>query len=112
MTVEDIAKICHDANRSYCETMDDYSQVPWELAPEWQKESAVNGVLYHQSHPDSKPSDSHENWLKEKLENGWKYGKVKDPEKKEHPCIVPYDELPDAQKKKDLLFLSIVRIFS
>jgi hypothetical protein len=112
MTVEDIAKICHDANRSYCETMEDYSQVPWELAPEWQKESAVNGVLYHQSHPDSKPSVSHENWLKEKLENGWKYGKVKDPEKKEHPCIVPYDELPEAQKKKDLLFLSIVRIFS
>jgi len=28
MTVEDIAKICHDANRTYCETLNDYSQVP------------------------------------------------------------------------------------
>jgi len=34
---------------------------------------------------------------------------VKDPEKKQHPCFVPYDELPIQQRRKDALFVSIVR---
>lgn len=59
-------------------------------------------------HPDSKPSDSHESWLKEKELSGWKYGPIKDPEKKEHPCFVPYDELPVEQKVKDYLFKQVV----
>ena len=29
--------------------------------------------------------------------DGWKYGPVKDPEKKEHPCFVPYDDLPPSR---------------
>ena len=60
------------------------------------------------ANPTSKPSDSHESWLKEKKEDGWKYGKVKDVEKKEHPCFVPYEELPSDQKVKDYVFIAIV----
>jgi hypothetical protein len=46
--------------------------------------------------------------MKEKINNGWKYGKEKDPEKKEHPCLVPYYELPSEQKVKDHLFKHMV----
>ena len=53
---------------------------------------------------------SHESWLAEKRATGWKYGPVKDPEKKEHPCCVPYAELPAAQQAKDRLFTGTVRI--
>lgn len=109
MTITDIARACHEANRQYCLSIGDDSQVAWEDAPEWQKESATNGVLYHVQHPNSTPSDSHENWLKEKQDTGWKYGPVKDVEKREHPCFVPYEELPENQKVKDAMFLSLVR---
>jgi hypothetical protein len=34
---------------------------------------------------------------------------VKDPEKKQHPCMVPYADLPAAQRAKDALFLGTVR---
>lgn len=54
------------------------------------------------------PSDSHENWLKQKMAEGWVYGPIKDPEKKEHPCCVPYEELPPEQKIKDTIFIDIV----
>jgi len=47
--------------------------------------------------------------LKEKEEAGWKYGEVKDPDKKEHPCFVSYEELPEQQKVKDALFVGVVR---
>jgi hypothetical protein len=103
-----IARVCHETNRAYCETLGDYSQQMWYLSPPWQQESAVNGVKFHLKNPGSPPSASHNSWLKEKLDTGWKLGPTKNPDKKEHPCIVPYDELPEEQKKKDKLFIAVV----
>lgn len=103
-----IAEVCHEANRAYCRTLGDFSQPAWVDAPEWQRNSALNGVNFHLDNPGSPPSVSHENWLAEKIAAGWKYGSVKDSERKEHPCCVPYEQLPEAQKKKDKLFIAIV----
>jgi hypothetical protein len=110
MKTEDIAKICHEANRAYCQTIGDNTQLPWEEAPAWQRESAVNGVEFSRANPDAPPSASHDSWLAEKERAGWKYGPVKDPDKKEHPCFVPYDQLPESQKVKDELFQAIARV--
>jgi hypothetical protein len=109
--IERIAKVCHEANKAYCETFGDYSQPKWEDAPDWQKESAINGVKFHLDNPDMTPEQSHENWMKEKLDNGWKWGAVKDPEKKEHPDIKPYSEVPKEEQIKDALFRNIVHAF-
>lgn len=111
MKINQIAQICHDANRSYCQSLGDQTQKGWNNAPEWQKESAIAGVVFHLQNPDAKPEDSHNSWLAQKAADGWKFGEVKDPEKKEHPCFVPYDELPVNQQKKDLLFISVVNCF-
>ncbi len=64
----------------------------------------VEGVMRGNS-----PEQSHEGWLAEKIATGWVYGPVKDTEKKEHPCMLPYDELPPSQKAKDALFVRTVR---
>lgn len=109
MNIEGIARVCHEANRAYCTSIGDKSQPSWENAPDWQRDSAVNGVIFHMKNPNSKPEDSHNNWLQEKEADGWKYGKVKDADKKEHPCFVPYEQLPIEQQKKDSLFIAIVR---
>lgn len=107
MTVIEIAEICHEANKVYCEQHGDHSQPMWDDAPDWQKASAIMGVQHAIDNPNAKPEDSHNSWLKQKTEDGWKYGPVKDPVKKEHPCFVPYEELPEFQKTKDKLFLAI-----
>lgn len=108
MTTTDIAQVAHELNKAYCESIGDNSQPSWEDAPEWQKSSAINGVQFHIDNPDAKPSHSHESWLKQKSDEGWKYGEVKDPVKKEHPCFVPYDQLPTEQKSKDFIFRQTV----
>ena len=108
MKKEDIAKVAHEINRSYCESIGDGSQVPWEDAPDWQKKSAVIGVGFHVDNPNAGVDDSHKSWLKEKYDDGWKYGEVKDSTKKEHPCCVPYEDLPTEQQAKDYLFRSVV----
>lgn len=108
MNVIDVAKVCHEANRAYCQAIGDNSQLPWDEAPEWQRQSAIKGVRFCLENPDAPPSANHDSWLEEKRRDGWKYGPVKKAEAKEHPCFVPYEELPAEQKAKDYLFKSVV----
>lgn len=108
MEIEVIAKVAHEMNRRWCQLTGDNSQPSWEDAPQWQRDSAVNGVRFHQENQGAGPSASHDSWLAEKALDGWEYGPVKDPIKKEHPCCVPYDELPAAQKAKDAIFIAVV----
>ena len=112
MKIKSIAMLCHEVNRAYCESIGDFSQPEWENAPEWQKDSCVMGVRFHIGKPNAKPSDSHESWLKTKKADGWKYGPVKDVDKKEHPCCVPYEDLPSEHKTKDYIFSAIVKTLS
>lgn len=109
--VDEIAQICHEVNAAYCRTLGDDSQPSWGDAPTWQQDSVRSGVQFHLANPNAKPSHSHENWLKEKMRSGWKYGPVKDVDKKEHPCFVPYEDLPPEQKMKDYLFKAVVHSY-
>lgn len=104
---EACARAAHEANRVYCIALGDTSQPTWEEAPDWQKKSArvgVEGVLLKGNGAEA----SHESWLAEKKREGWKFGEMKNPEKKEHPCFVPYEELPLAQRRKDDIFINSV----
>jgi hypothetical protein len=105
--LEACARAAHEVNRAYCLALGDQTQLPWEEAPDWQRSSAIEGVAG--ALDGNTPEQSHEGWLREKAETGWKYGPVKDPEKREHPCCVPYAELPPAQRVKDDLYLAVVR---
>lgn len=43
----------------------------------------------------------HETWAKGRMDQGWTYGPVRDDAKKQHPCLVPYGELPESEKAYD-----------
>jgi len=108
---ERIARTCHEVNRAFCEGHGDFSQVPWDEAPKWVHDSAMQGVKYFHENPNARPQDMHDSWVAQKCEDGWSYGKEKDPIKKTHPCMVTYRELPFQQKAKDILFITIVKSF-
>lgn len=108
VTIELIAKTCHEANRAYCEAVGDTSQLPWELAEQWQRDSAIAGVKYRLANPNVTPQEIHEEWKRFKIAQGWTWGPVKDEELKQHPCLVDYDQLPEVQKPKDNIFAAVV----
>lgn len=105
---EILPKVCHQVNKAYCEALGDHSQVDWDDAEDWQRISAQLGVAMHLGNPDAGPEASHEAWLEHKRSEGWVYGEEKDPEKKTHPCMVPFHELPVSQQAKDYIFRAIV----
>lgn len=105
--MERIARVAHEVNRAYCTALGDASQPAWEDAPAWQRESARMGVDLH-TMGDFGPEASHISWMQQKLTEGWVYGPVKDAELKQHPCLVPFAELPREQQAKDFLFRGVV----
>lgn len=105
---ERIAKVCHQANKAHCENNGDTSQKDWEYADDHQIQSAIKGVLFRINNPGASPEDQHKSWMDEKLSAGWVFGETKDAEKKTHPCLVPYNKLPEADRIKDAIFCGIV----
>lgn len=43
----------------------------------------------------------HEVWAQNRMNDGWTYGPVRDDATKKHPCLVPYEELPESEKDYD-----------
>lgn len=109
MDIERIGRICHEANRALCEAYGDSSQVPWAEAPDWQHESTFQGIEFLQNNLQAGDGDLHEAWRQHKMTQGWVWGAVKNPERLEHPCMVPFHELSPTQQAKDRLFRAIVK---
>ncbi len=105
--IEAAARTAHEANRAWCIAHGDHSQPAWDDAPDWQRSSAINGARGVIA--GNGPRESHQSWLDEKAATGWRYGEVKDPEAKTHPCFVPYDQLPLEQALKDSIYVGVVR---
>lgn len=106
-TPEKIAEVCHEANRVLQKHLGDPMNLEWDALDGETKQSATQGVMAAQ---DGKtPEELHEDWMIFKKQHGWVFGDVKNVEKKTHPCLVAYSELPDEQKVKDFLFYHIVQ---
>lgn len=43
----------------------------------------------------------HENWARQRWLEGWRYGEHRDDLKKLTPCMIPYSDLPEAEKIYD-----------
>jgi hypothetical protein len=108
LEVIQIAKVCHQANKAWCEVKGDNSQKDWEEAEDWQRQSAITGVVFRLGNPNAGKDAQHNAWMQDKINDGWVYGDVKDAVAKTHPCLVPFEKLPEFQQKKDALFCAIV----
>lgn len=43
----------------------------------------------------------HDVWAQSRINDGWTYGPERNDERKEHPCLVEYEELPDSERAYD-----------
>lgn len=104
--VETLARGAHRLLQEYKGACGEDAGPDWDEAPVDLKtltRSGVRGVLRGDT-----PIESHERWVAGKRAQGWVYGPVKDAERKTHPCLLPWQELPQGDKVKDVLFATLV----
>ena len=72
--------------------------------------SQFEAVIERQTGP-NRSADAealHEDWVRAYEKMGWVYGPVRDTEKKTHPDMVPFNDLPKDERDKDEIFLALV----
>ncbi len=110
MTAREILTLCcriaADANIQYCLSINEPPPPAWDGLTNAMQEGMIQGAKMALA--GSSPAQSHENWCKTRLAEGWTYATITDRENKKHACLVPYEELPEAQRVKDALFQHVV----
>lgn len=43
----------------------------------------------------------HEVWAESRIKQGWTYGEQRNDALKTHPCLIPYEDLPEEEKEYD-----------
>ena len=110
MNYEKITKAIYEATRKEAE-WSRRSIVPetWKKRDEKFRNQMVDVVKeYLTMNKLPTPEEAHNSWMKSYLKMGWKYGPARNPEKKTHPDLIPYWELPQDERDKDAIFLSFV----
>lgn len=105
---EEIARVIHAANAAMQGIQGDPApSQPWDSEPEEIRQNVMMGV--RNARHGMTPAEHHQSWVDDKIAHGWRYGGEKDSERKTHPCLVPYAQLPESQRAKNVLFINIVR---
>lgn len=107
--VLDIARVVHEAMRTY-QTIsgDPFPAPPFDEAPASMIDGVVDAVV-QVSLKDLGPEEVHDLWVVNKRAAGWTYGPIKDYQRLQHPCLVSWNQLPEEERRKDALFVGIVK---
>ena len=108
LSIEQIAEIAYGVNRLYCLQIEDCKPPCWNDIDDEKRRSYMAGVQSIMSDPGQRPEQTHQLWMASLYKDGWKYGKIKNAKKKEHPCFMSFQDLPEEQQVKDYLFNSTV----
>lgn len=114
MTNDQIAEHCaraaHEVNNVFNRAIGDALSPAWEDLTDAQRSGVIAGARH--ALDGGSPEDSHNLWMASRVAEGWTFGPVKDFAARTSPCLIPYAELPEMQRRKDALFQATVRAFA
>ncbi len=104
-----IARTVHEALRGWA-LAHGQSDIPhWDDAPNWMQNLTLESVRHAIENVGADGRSQHEQWRVQKEHDGWRFGPLKDAAAKTHPLMIPYEALPDWERRKDTLINAIVR---
>lgn len=106
--IETAAHAGHEAVRIYCARRGDLRHGDWGHMTEEQKMPARHGAIGIIVE-DHNAERSHEAWRAARAALGWRFGQSHNAAIKEHPCMVPWADLPFEEQAKNHLFVETVR---
>jgi hypothetical protein len=102
-----LAKILHAAT-SVLPRDDGSLVVAWDHLSLESQELAVKAIEHIFENDLQTPEEFHNLWMEGKIDTGWTYGKFS-LENKTHPAILPYNELSDTEKLKDIIWIALTK---
>lgn len=103
-----IARTVHAAMQAWSAAHGQDKMPDWDDAPDWMHASTRESVQFVIDNPDATDGHQHDQWMAQKLRDGWTFGPKKNEKKKTHPMLVDFQGLPDMEKRKDTLVKAIV----
>lgn len=104
-----IARTVHEALRGWAAAHGQHDIPGWDEAEDWMHASTRESVLHALENGGADGRSQHDQWLAQKTRDGWRHGPVKDTAAKTHPLMIPYDELPEWERRKDALINALAR---
>lgn len=104
-----ISRTVHEALRGWAAAHGQHDIPAWDEAPDWMHASTRESVLHALENGGADGRSQHDQWLAQKTRDGWAHGPVKDAAAKTHPLMIPYDQLPDWERRKDALINALAR---
>lgn len=107
ITVEDAARICHSAIMAISSCIGEPC-IGYDSLGESVRAGIRETIHLVLRDPRTTAEMLHVKWMTDRISEGWQYGPSKSYTSMQHPCLVPYSELPLIQKVKDSIFISVV----
>ena len=102
-----IARAAHEAIRGWVTAHGQKATPPWSRAAKWMRDSTRESILFAIENPEAPHSAQHDQWMEQKFRDGWVFGETKDASAKTHPMLIPYEDLPEFERRKDALMRAI-----
>ena len=109
--LEQIGKTVHAVHRAYCKENNIPTQPKWEDVESEHKECIYNSVKNILNGNISTVEESHDNFIKLKISQGWQFGETYSIEDKLNPRLVEFSKLTLEQRTKESLFFECVNSF-
>jgi hypothetical protein len=106
---EQLARLCHEADRVLCGLQGDARVLPWDLLDEGAQDELVASVREILETPEVSDEARYLRWASRQRAQGWVYGPVRSVPKKVDPGLLDYGALPSERRVRWSLFAAIVR---
>lgn len=107
--VMELARVSHEIVRGYREAIGDGTCPPWVQTTKDERMAAAQQVVTVLKFPALTAAELHSGFVDTMRDRGWTFGEVMDEEKKTHPLLVDYDQLPLQNRIEDALFCNTIR---
>jgi len=109
LTNDDIAQISYETARAWSRVTGGERLPSWGSLSDREKRRAISDAERLRPPPEATLAEWHAARVAEMKADKWVYGEKKDTDRKVHPCLVPFEDLPRSEIVKIGLFIKLTR---
>ena len=106
------AQVAHQQNQAYKAAIGQPLEGSWSQMDSTGQQFVLDKVRYYLMNSHAVVSSLHDDWAYSQFNNGWAFGESLDEEKRTHPLLVLFSELPLTRQIEDLMFMQTVYALS